>query len=310
MADDMTQTLDAAAVRETVRISSIVSETIPLRHNGRELIGRCPFHADRTPSLSVSDSLGLFNCFGCGAAGDVFDFVMRLEGVTFPAAVARGLVGNSAPNPRPSLPVEDRHESTRAAVAIWTNARPIQNTPAERYLERRGILLGQLPPLDALRFARLSYRGSARKHPALIAAVTDVDGQLSGIQRTYLTDDGHKLQVEAPKLSLGRIKGCAIQIGAEVEELIVSEGLEDSLSILVAMPDRSAWVAAGAGMMAGLQLPEKCRIVTIAADNDEAGRRAADEASAAFQRAGKRTRIMRPLPGFKDFNQQLQEKSE
>ncbi len=129
---------------------------------------------------------------------------------------------------------------------------------------------------------------------------------MTGIQRTFLTDDGRKLDVEKPKLSKGTIKGSAARLGEIGEALIICEGLEDGLSIWREMPSIPVWVAAGAGMMAHMRLPEQCREVTVAADNDNAGRQAAENAVVAFQRQGKRTRIMRPSLEFKDFNEQAQ----
>lgn len=65
----------------------MVGEHIALRRSGRELVGLCPFHADRTPSLRVSPDKQIFKCFACGKGGDVFGFIMARERVTFPEAM-------------------------------------------------------------------------------------------------------------------------------------------------------------------------------------------------------------------------------
>ena len=62
---------------------------VELRGQGRRLTGRCPFHEDRTPSFCVYPETESFHCFGCGAAGDVIDFVRRTEGLGFREAVLR-----------------------------------------------------------------------------------------------------------------------------------------------------------------------------------------------------------------------------
>jgi DNA primase len=62
---------------------------VALRRRGRTYYGRCPFHAERTPSLGVSREAGLFHCFGCGAGGDVIRFVERIAQVSFREAVRR-----------------------------------------------------------------------------------------------------------------------------------------------------------------------------------------------------------------------------
>jgi DNA primase len=63
------------AVRMLSPIEQVVSEHVKLRRSGAELIGRCPFHGDKKPSLSVNPGKGVFLCHGCGAAGDVYQFI-------------------------------------------------------------------------------------------------------------------------------------------------------------------------------------------------------------------------------------------
>jgi DNA primase len=65
----------------------VVGQYVRLRRSGRNYVGLCPFHNERTPSFTVSPERGFFHCFGCGAGGTVFNFVMRIEGVAFPEAV-------------------------------------------------------------------------------------------------------------------------------------------------------------------------------------------------------------------------------
>ena len=62
---------------------------VELTPHGADLIGRCPFHEERTASFAVSREAGLFHCFGCGAGGDVIRFIERLQHVSFPEAVRR-----------------------------------------------------------------------------------------------------------------------------------------------------------------------------------------------------------------------------
>ena len=59
-----------------------------LRKSGRSWVGLCPFHHEKTPSFHVEPQKGLYYCFGCKAGGDVFDFVMKMEGLTFREALA------------------------------------------------------------------------------------------------------------------------------------------------------------------------------------------------------------------------------
>jgi DNA primase len=74
-------------VRDRIDIERVVGRAIRLQKRGRRLIGLCPFHNEKTPSFGVDAEKKLYHCFGCGAGGDVFDFVMRIEGISFPEAV-------------------------------------------------------------------------------------------------------------------------------------------------------------------------------------------------------------------------------
>src|SRR5436309_11923907 len=74
-------------VRSAADIVRTVGEYVPLRKAGRRHVGLCPFHAEKTPSFSVDEQKQLFYCFGCGAGGDVFKFVMLHEKLEFPEAL-------------------------------------------------------------------------------------------------------------------------------------------------------------------------------------------------------------------------------
>jgi DNA primase len=128
-----------------------------------------------------------------------------------------------------------------------------------------------------------------------------------GIQRTFLRADGlgkAALPGGKAKLSLGRIKGGAIRLAAAQSELIITEGLEDGLTLQqeTGIP---AWVAAGSSMLPAMVLPKVVQTVVIGADCDQAGEAAAAKAVAAFRRQGRRVRIIRPAAPHKDFNDEL-----
>ena len=81
---------DLALVRERARIDEVVSTHVTLRRaGGGSLKGLCPFHDEKTPSFHVTPARGFWHCFGCQEGGDVFDFLMRVEGLTFTDAVER-----------------------------------------------------------------------------------------------------------------------------------------------------------------------------------------------------------------------------
>jgi DNA primase len=79
-----------ARIRESANLADIVREHVPtLKKRGRNYTARCPFHQERTPSFAVNPEMGVFKCFGCGAGGDVFKFVMLTEGMTYPEAIRK-----------------------------------------------------------------------------------------------------------------------------------------------------------------------------------------------------------------------------
>ncbi|WNF37728.1 DNA primase [Bacillaceae bacterium IKA-2] len=76
-------------IRNSVDIVDVISEYVQLKKQGRNMIGLCPFHGEKTPSFSVSAEKQLYHCFGCGAGGNAFSFIMAIEGLEFLDSVKR-----------------------------------------------------------------------------------------------------------------------------------------------------------------------------------------------------------------------------
>lgn len=296
--------LDLDAIRLANPLPAIAGAVVKLRSVGGEWKACCPFHQDRSPSFTIFDSGRRFQCFGCGAAGDVLDFVQRLHGVGLRDA-AEMLGGGDLPTVEiapAALAREPEPDRTGEALAIWQAGIPVEGTPAETYLRSRGITVEA--PLS-LRYAELPY-GRGDNHPCLVCCVSSPEGPLQGIQRIYLASDGRgKLAVAKPKLSLGKVAGGAIRLGPlDGGELLVCEGPEDGLSLLQAL-GRPVWVAAGASMLAAMRFPDAVRSVAVGGDADDAGRAAARKAAEAFAQRGIGARVFFPSPGFKDHNDEL-----
>jgi DNA primase len=128
-------------IRARVDLAQLVGETVALKPAGRgQLKGLCPFHAERTPSFHVHVDRGFFYCFGCGAKGDVFEFVMRTQGLEFLDALK--LLGERVGiEVRGAAPGQGRRrdllEVNQAALA-WFRAR-LDDGPARAYLRDRGL---------------------------------------------------------------------------------------------------------------------------------------------------------------------------
>ncbi len=80
---------DILRIMDAVRIENVIGEYLQLKKRGSNLIGLCPFHNEKTPSFSVSPSIGIFKCFGCGKAGNAVNFLMEYEHYTYPEALRK-----------------------------------------------------------------------------------------------------------------------------------------------------------------------------------------------------------------------------
>lgn len=74
-------------IRQTADIVEVIGDYVKLKKSGSSFVGLCPFHNEKTPSFNVNPSMGIYKCFGCGESGDVFSFVMSMEGVSFPESL-------------------------------------------------------------------------------------------------------------------------------------------------------------------------------------------------------------------------------
>src|SRR3990170_2322427 len=108
----------AQHVKSSVDIARVIGESVRLKKTGNNYTGLCPFHQEKTPSFSVHATRQFYYCFGCGAKGDVFRFVMETEKVPFPQAVERVAQRAGIPIPArvPSPDFETPESRLRAAL--------------------------------------------------------------------------------------------------------------------------------------------------------------------------------------------------
>ena len=140
-------------VKERVDISQVVGQYVNLTRAGQNLKGLCPFHQEKSPSFTVSPSRQIFHCFGCGAGGNVFTFLMRITGANFPEMVRElgqkfGIdVPDSSPSAGPQTARVIRLEPLNRAVTAWFRQNlqdRVTGAPARDYLANRGILTGTI----------------------------------------------------------------------------------------------------------------------------------------------------------------------
>lgn len=299
--------LDIQALRAAHPLPHVVGAVVKLTRRGSEYKACCPLHADKTPSFTIFDGGQRFHCFGCGASGDVLDFVGQLHGVGLVDA-ARMLAGGALPVvPVAALPAPvDDVAKIAAARSIWRNAAPAAGTAVETYLRGRSI---SLPLPDCVRFARLKHPDTGLLHPCAVFGVVGVDDTVTGVQRVFLADDGGgKLQGVDAKLSLGKIGGGAIRLTPAASMLALAEGPETGLSFLQ-LEGSATWVACGATNLSRVVLPDCVSDVIVAGDRGAAGERANREAARTYTEQGRQVRIVLPQPPHGDFNDELQQEA-
>jgi DNA primase len=141
----------AERVKQQADIVRVIGEYVRLKKSGQNFTGLCPFHQEKTPSFAVHPVKQIYHCFGCGAGGDVFKFVMEMEKSTFPEAIrtVAEKSGIAIPKPRERSPEERRENQQRSALvemhreAAAFFARQLHESPegkvAFAYLEDRGL---------------------------------------------------------------------------------------------------------------------------------------------------------------------------
>lgn len=131
-------------IRDRIDIVDLVSQYVRLERAGKNFKGLCPFHNEKTPSFHVSPALNRFHCFGCGASGDVFTFLMRIEGLSFREAMRRLAEQAGIELRDEALPQEtpDERDQLRKLVyaANFFYRQCLTRTPhAQQYLEQRRL---------------------------------------------------------------------------------------------------------------------------------------------------------------------------
>lgn len=260
-----------------------------------------------------------------GKYGDLLDLVRETCGlVDFRDVADEARLFLSLPQPDPassrkgdardSTPVE--RPAAERARRLFRMTQPLAGTLADSYLRQRAILRASLHP--ALRFHPSCYyrdlvTGRTTSYPALIAAVTDPFGAITGVHRTYLDPSGldpngaGKAKVEDPRRALGNLLGNAVRFRFPVHEpvpvMAAGEGLESMLSLAHVMPGMPMVSALTANHLAAFRLPAGCARLYIAADADAAGRHGIERLSRRAQALGVLPLVLAPELG--DFNEDL-----
>jgi hypothetical protein len=221
-----------------------------------------------------------------GEHGDLLDVIghtCSLESFRDVQAEARRFLSlprpqpDPEPKPRPPFAPAGSPESARRLFAM---SKPIPRTLVETYLRKRGVTA--LHETRSLRFhPRCYYRpdryAPTETWPAMIAAVTDLEGRIAGAHRTWLDPDGFdlvrlgKAPIDSPRRAMGHLLGNAVRFGIVRDVAAAGEGIETMLSLRSIMPDMPMIAALSASHLAAILFPVTLRRLYVVRDNDPAG---------------------------------------
>ena len=124
--------MDISAAKHSINIIDIISQHVSLQRTGKDYTGLCPFHSEKTPSFTVSPAKQIYHCFGCGAGGDVIEFIQQIHGCDFKQACAHlgielenaepvrtARVIKQAARRKSQLRRQARHDRIKREVETW-----------------------------------------------------------------------------------------------------------------------------------------------------------------------------------------------
>lgn len=262
---------------------------------------------------SAGRAAGKWTDHATGEFGDLLDLLRaHHEPIDWPALLemATSFLGQRPFERLPTKTEQSRVHSPasqdRAGKRLFGYGVSIKGTLAEAYLTGRGIQRKE----PSLRFHSSAYLrsedGQRLSFPALLAGISNTQGDITGCSRIFLDALGNGVaDIPSPKRVLGDLNGNAIRFGpwAQARDLIVGEGLENTLSVGMAFPTAALASCLTANHMAAFQWPANTRRLWIAHDNDQAGMRGAETLRARFAASGGEAILL--CPNLEDFNADL-----
>jgi hypothetical protein len=254
-----------------------------------------------------------------GDHGDLLDIIAQVEGhlhMRDTLAEARRFL--SLPPPEPvddDIRARSRPApigSPLAAKRLFDASKPIASSVVEAYLRKRALT--GFRNCAALRFHPRCYYRPSRDDapdtrsawPAMIAAVTDEGGALTGVHRTWLDPSASdKAPIASPRRAMGNLLGAGVRFGRAGGIMVAGEGIETILSLRMAMPDLPMIAGLSSAHLAAIEFPAAARRLYIARDNDPAGDAAAATLSERALSAGIEALPLRSHLG--DFNDDLRQ---
>ena len=283
-------------IKERLLISEVIAEKVKLLRKGRALVGKCPFHNEKTPSFTVNDSKGSYHCFGCGAHGDIFDFIMQIEGLSFTEALSRlatraGIAITSQVNYSSNYEILDAatkwaQKNINTAVLQYLKSRSITDESIGRfqvgyvpshglkaYLETQGYTMNAMIEVGLLSKGQKEYF-----YNRIIFPIHDSSGRIIAFGGRACDSKGPKY-LNSPETDLFKksetLYGWHLAKQEDVEEIIIVEGYLDVIAL--AQVGMKNVVAPLGTALTLFHLQHVCKLykkVIVCFDGDEAGKNA------------------------------------
>jgi len=269
----------------------------------------CPFHEEVEPSCKIYADH--FHCYGCGEHGNRLAWLTKVEGMTKAEAMA-ALYDGAVAHVESAATKQSAEDKYAYIMRLWTEARPLIGSPAERYLrDTRGIDTSRLPGSihEALRFHPHCPFGANNRVPCLIALMRDpLSDAPVGIHRTALTRDPDGRIDRTDRRMFG--KAGVVKLWPAESRLIVGEGLETVLSAATRMTYRGQWLTPAWATLSSHMLRELPPIpgieqLIIVVDNDPEGQDAAQHTCTMWRCADRKVIPLVPKTAGADANDVL-----
>lgn len=323
-------------IRDRIRLEALIGNYVALRPSGRRFKGLCPFHAEKTPSFNVDPERQMWRCFGCGVGGDVFDFVEKIENLTFPEAVERlarqlGIPYQRRGEAKERVSEREQLFEVNALAARFYQEQLAAASEASAYLRQRGLepetiaafglgyapatweaLLGwltrQKADLAVARKAGLIRDGERGPRDyfvdRVIFPIRDINGRLVGFGARALRAEAAPKYLNSPETPIfnkGRIwyglDVARTAIAAEGQAVAV-EGYLDVIAL------HQADITTAVAALGTAITPQHAEVIrryasrlVIAYDGDSAGIAAALRNAAMFEEADCAVRVAELPPG-------------
>lgn len=322
-------------LKDRVDIVDVIGQVVQLKRAGANYKGLCPFHNEKTPSFSVSQSRQHFHCFGCGAKGDVIEFVMRYRNLSFPEAVEK-LAEEHGIEMEVARTVDNRkeyYEINRMAARFFYRSFTEVKNPGYPYMKNRGIsdqtlkrfgigyadrewdslyrhLHAQGIPDDKMEELGLVSKGRNGKYydkfrNRVIFPIFDISGRVIGFGGRAISPEDNPKYLNSPESKIFRKKdnlyalNFSRQDAGKAGYLILVEGYMDVISVYQA-GIRNVAASLGTALteqQAHLIHNRCCKDVVLSYDADQAGRNAALRGIEILKKQGIRVRVLHVTDG-------------